>query len=75
MLGFSLSKLILLVLVIGAVWYGFKIIGRLEQRRRQEVAKRDAGPRDTPPRTLTACPSCGAYYDPSTGPVCPQCRR
>lgn len=79
MLGFSLSKLILLALVVGAVWYGYKLLTRLEHRRR-ELSRRDSAARTprqrgTAAQTLTACPSCGAYYDASTGPVCADCRR
>ncbi len=37
MLGFSLQKLLVLVAIIGAVWYGFKFVGRLQQVRDSEA--------------------------------------
>ena len=33
MLGFSIQKLLVLAGIIGAVWYGFKLVGRLQQAR------------------------------------------
>jgi uncharacterized protein len=40
MFGLSLSKLILLAVVIAAVWYGFKWLGRVDKMRK-EAAGRD----------------------------------
>jgi hypothetical protein len=37
MLGFSLSKLMVLAAILGAVWYGFKLIGRLDAARKRKV--------------------------------------
>ena len=37
MLGFSIQKLLVLAAVIGAVWYGFKFVGRLQQARDAEA--------------------------------------
>lgn len=37
MLGFSIQKLLVLAAVIGAVWYGFKFIGRMQQVRDAEA--------------------------------------
>lgn len=33
MLGFSIQKLLVLAGIIGAVWYGFKLVGRMQQVR------------------------------------------
>lgn len=46
---FSLSKILALVAILAAVWYGFKLITRLDQarRRRDEVAARDKATRAT----------------------------
>ena len=38
MLGFSIQKLLVLAGIIGAVWYGFKLVGRM-QRARDAQAK------------------------------------
>ena len=35
MLGFSLQKLLVLALLVGAVWYGFKYVGRLDAARKR----------------------------------------
>ena len=43
MFGFSIQKLLLLAAIIGAVWYGFKLIGRLDQARKAEGRLRDGG--------------------------------
>ncbi len=40
MLGFSIQKLLVLVAIIAAVWYGFKFIGRLDQARKAEAKSR-----------------------------------
>jgi uncharacterized protein len=55
-----LSKLIILALAIGAIWYGFKLFTRIDQQRRQKVAqeRKDAvsGVAET-----VQCPVCGTY--------------
>lgn len=72
MFGFSLQKLLLLAAVIGAVWYGFKLISRLQQNRELEAgrqgraAKRSRGPDSAramgdEPETMVQCPICGTY--------------
>ena len=33
MLGFSIQKLLVLVGIVAAVWYGFKLVGRMQQAR------------------------------------------
>jgi predicted RND superfamily exporter protein len=40
MFGFSLQKLLLLLLIVGAVWYGFKFVNRLQQARDSEGKSR-----------------------------------
>lgn len=45
MLGFSLSKLLVLATILGAVWYGFRLIGRLDQARKRTVDTPGHGPR------------------------------
>jgi uncharacterized protein len=40
MFGFSLQKLLVLVAIVGAVWYGFKLVSRLQEARRLEEAAR-----------------------------------
>jgi hypothetical protein len=38
MFGIGFGKLLLLVLIVVAVWYGFKFVGRLDQKRKQYLA-------------------------------------
>lgn len=65
---FSLPKLLVLALIIAVVWYGFKIVGRLDAKRKQEV--RDGRRRGTPRRRqaeaedtedLVRCPTCDTF--------------
>ena len=37
MLGFGLGKLLILVLVVLGVWYGFKFVGRLDEKRKKRL--------------------------------------
>ncbi len=48
MFGFSLQKLVILVTIVAAVWYGFKLVKRLQDARELE-ARRQQG--DTRPKT------------------------
>ena len=34
MFGFSIQKLVLLAVIIGAVWYGFKLAGRIDPTKK-----------------------------------------
>jgi uncharacterized protein len=77
MFGFSLTKLLVLLAVIGAVWYGFKMIGRLDSARKAEArvrarqseekatAKRGhgaaPGAREPEAEEMVQCPACKAY--------------
>lgn len=64
MLGFSLTKLIVLVAIIAAVWYGFKWISRYNRLQQAKAAK-DGGDGDAI-EDMVKCPHCEAYY-PSGG--------
>ena len=74
MFGFSLQKLIVLVAVIAAVWYGFKLVSRLHDKREAE-ARLDRGRAGRPgsgvgagperggavAQDMVQCPVCEAY--------------
>ncbi len=45
---FSLSKIMALVAILAAVWYGFKLVGRLDEARKRKAA--DATARNQPAR-------------------------
>ena len=69
----SIQKLLLLVAIVLAVWYGFKLIGRLsdqrkaERRLREQEAARAPDPVRPAARSaarteeMEPCPACGAY--------------
>ncbi|MQP63894.1 hypothetical protein GE253_00905 [Niveispirillum sp. SYP-B3756] len=70
----SISKLITLIGILAIVWFGFRLVGKL-QRQRQEALRRNNGnrPPQPPPRTgkgrepvmetedMVKCPGCGVY--------------
>jgi hypothetical protein len=77
--GLSLSKILLIVLVIVVVWKGFALVSRLASERKAALkrqagaARRAAGAsRAAPAGTveLRECPRCGAYVDPREGCRC-----
>jgi uncharacterized protein len=45
MFGFSLQKLLVLAAIVGAVWYGFKLVSRLQAARKLEQKQRRAARR------------------------------
>jgi hypothetical protein len=61
MLGFSLGKLIVLGLIIAAVWYGFKFVGR----RNQGVGKKPADPKVddavSDAQNMEKCKECATF--------------
>jgi uncharacterized protein len=77
MLGFSVTKLLVLAAVIVAVWYGFKLVGRLDAARKAEAKLRERAAEDARPTTrkgdsapsarepeaeeMVQCPACRAY--------------
>jgi uncharacterized protein len=68
MFGLGFSKLLVLVVVILAVWYGFKYVGRVEQVRQTLKRARDAaqarsrgGPRTIEAEDMVKCRACGTY--------------
>ncbi|HLW28717.1 MAG TPA: hypothetical protein VKY54_13370 [Kiloniellales bacterium] len=68
MLGFpSLTKLLVLAAIVLAVWYGFKLIGRLDAQRKLQAKQQEraaaAGRATAVPdaEEMIACAACGAY--------------
>jgi len=61
MLGFSLSKLLVLILIIAAVWFGFKWAGKLDQARKARLRESGSGSGEGDSRDLAECPACGTY--------------
>ena len=66
MFGFSLSKLLVLVSIVAAVWYGFKFIGRLDKARQAKAALKMAGKDHgraaaVESEEMERCAACGTY--------------
>jgi hypothetical protein len=55
-------KIIVLLLIIGAVWYGFKMIGRRNINKQAEDARRDR----VESEDMSACIVCGTYVTASS---------
>jgi uncharacterized protein len=80
----SLTKIIVLAAVVLAVWYGFRLIGRLDRERKAKARVA----REAPPQRATAhgaaakagaavqdlieCRSCGAFV-PAKRTLCSNC--
>ncbi len=62
MFGFSLGKLIVLVAIVVAVWYGFRFLGRLERQRKRRLRRQARAERERGGiGRMVRCPVCGAY--------------
>jgi hypothetical protein len=86
MFGFGFTKLAVLVGIVVAVWYGFKVVGQLDKARKQAQANKpprqsgrgggnDGGKAPEVEETVQ-CPICGAYVvakssSPCERPDCP----
>ena len=65
-MGGGFGKLLVLILVILAVWYGYKYVNRVnevrEAMRRKAAPRPDRGPtRSIKAEDMTKCRVCGAY--------------
>jgi uncharacterized protein len=80
MLGLpSLGKILVIAAILLAVWFGFRLIGRLDRERRQALKeagearssmRRGAGGRRSV-SDLTECRSCHAFVAPAA--TCSEC--
>lgn len=79
MFGFGLQKILLLAVIIGAVWYGFKFFSRLDASKdrlakaARKVADRVAGggaPADAAARDMERCETCGDFVAAGTATPC-----
>jgi len=84
MFGFpSVNKLLVLIVIVMAVWYGFKFIGELDRLRKAALRQQAQGKAKAPraegalqAEDMIKCRVCGTYM-PSTGakscgkPNCP----
>ena len=76
MFGGPLGKLLVLILVIAAVWYGYKYVNRINELR-GELRRRAPRPktRALEAEDMAKCRVCGAYVAADAGgcgkPDCP----
>ena len=67
MFGFSIQKLIFTVAIVLIVWYGFKVIGRLDKKRKAQIKvgrrrKKPPSPAEDPEtENMVACAVCGTF--------------
>lgn len=67
----SPSKLLVLVIIVGAVWYGFKWLG--QRPGRPSGGGKGGGDGTAQPMgriDTVACPKCGTYTDAAKGEFC-----
>ena len=62
---FSLPKILFTIVVIVAVWYGFKWLNRRQQVQRDRAKNgrlsEAGGDKNTAVEDMVQCPDCGAY--------------
>jgi uncharacterized protein len=76
MFGLSLPKLIVLALIIGAVWYGYKWLesrGASKDDGSKGNKATKSGPAGSKDKDLVACTVCGIYVSPEIQ-TCPDGR-
>ena len=58
---FGFGKILVLAVIIAAVWYGFKFVGRLQAKRQEELkdAGREGNSKDA--GDMVKCPQCAAF--------------
>jgi hypothetical protein len=73
-LGLSLTKILITVLIAVAVWKSFAVIARLARERDvravRNTGKQRANARGRGTIELIQCARCGAYFDPGQGCRC-----
>ena len=75
MLGFSLSKLLVLLLIIAVVWYGFKIVTRRNRpverdREKGRIGAKAAGEDKATVHDMETCSVCGTFVPTAAARDC-----
>ncbi len=73
MFGFSLAKLLVLVLIVGGVWYGFRWLSQrdaLAGKHARKATKAASRPKIPDAEDMVKCPVCGVYVSSGTGASC-----
>jgi uncharacterized protein len=72
----SIGKVVVLITIVLAVWYGFKFIGQLDRQRKEMARRQTGGARSSRGRTasdveeMIRCRTCGTYIPASGGTSC-----
>lgn len=64
MFGFGFTKIIVLAAIVAAVWYGFKFVGRMDKRRKEEIASQRKAEEEAESNDvgeMLKCPNCDAF--------------
>ena len=61
MFGFSPVKILFTIVVIGAIWYGFKWLSRMQDKTAEKESPSKHSSADQEISDLVACPKCGSY--------------
>ena len=70
MFGFSFMKLLVLAAIITAVWYGFKMMTKITEDRKDRVDNlRKSASRPTT-EDMVACPECGTFVAANSSSKC-----
>jgi len=74
MLGFSLNKLLVLLLIVAAVWYGFKVLARrgkpVERDREAGRLGRRADEAGETVHDMETCSVCGTFVPIEAARAC-----
>jgi hypothetical protein len=79
---FNIDKILVLAIILVIVWQGFKLLGRVEESRRQARSRAAAGTAAgakhsviTPVEDMIKCPTCGDYVPKLQARTCqkPNC--
>jgi len=58
---FGFGKILVLAVIIVAVWYGFKLVGRLQQKRQEELEDARREEESKTAGDMVKCPQCDAF--------------
>ncbi|MEC7205080.1 MAG: hypothetical protein VXW49_15570 [Pseudomonadota bacterium] len=58
---FGFGKILVLAVIIAAVWYGFKFVGRLQANRQVELEDARPEGNSTDAGDMVKCPQCAAF--------------
>ena len=76
---FSLPKLLVLALIVGAAWYGYRWVQRVNANQQTKVRRRRTEARAREVEDMVLCSVCQTYvpaekHEPCDRPDCPYAR-